>query len=251
MAPIKAVLVDDESDNIKTLELLLKKYCPDVVVEATFTEPKAALKALPKTACDILFLDIEMPEINGFELLKRLKKFDSNVVFVTAHSNYAVRAFKFSALDYILKPIDVDDLKATIEKHKKTRTTAPDRDMMKQLLSNIDLLSNPKANKLSLSTQEGIEILTLSDVDYMKAERSYTMIKRQDKTDLMVSKPLKDFEDMLPHSKFMRIHDSYIINLDKVLRYLRQDGGYAVMRDGTEILISRGRKDDFLKYLQL
>jgi two-component system LytT family response regulator len=251
MAPIKAVLVDDESDNIKTLELLLKKYCPDVVVEATFTEPKAALKALPKTACDILFLDIEMPEINGFELLKRLKKFDSNVVFVTAHSNYAVRAFKFSALDYILKPIDVDDLKATIEKQKKTRTTAPDRDMMKQLLSNIDLLSNPKANKLSLSTQEGIEILTLSDVDYMKAERSYTMIKRQDKTDLMVSKPLKDFEDMLPHSKFMRIHDSYIINLDKVLRYLRQDGGYAVMRDGTEILISRGRKDDFLKYLQL
>jgi two-component system LytT family response regulator len=251
MALIKAVLVDDESDNIKTLELLLKKYCPDVVVEATFTEPKAALKALPKTACDILFLDIEMPEINGFELLKRLKKFDSNVVFVTAHSNYAVRAFKFSALDYILKPIDVDDLKATIEKQKKTRTTAPDRDMMKQLLSNIDLLSNPKANKLSLSTQEGIEILTLSDVDYMKAERSYTMIKRQDKTDLMVSKPLKDFEDMLPHSKFMRIHDSYIINLDKVLRYLRQDGGYAVMRDGTEILISRGRKDDFLKYLQL
>jgi two-component system LytT family response regulator len=123
--------------------------------------------------------------------------------------------------------------------------------MMKQLLSNIDLLSNPKASKLSVSTQEGIEILNLTDVDYLKAERAYTIIKRQSKPDLMVSKPLKDFEDMLPHNRFMRIHDSYLINLDNVLRYLRQDGGYAVMRDGTEILISRGRKEDFLKYLQI
>jgi two-component system LytT family response regulator len=251
MAPIKAVLIDDESDNIKTLQLLIKKYCPDVTVEAAFTDPKLALKALPKTACDILFLDIEMPDINGFELLKKLKKFEGKVVFVTAHSTYAVKAFKFSALDYILKPIDVDDLTQTIEKYKKSRTTAPDADVMKQLLSNIELLSNPKANKLSVSTQEGIEIINLNDVDYMKAERAYTIIKRQDKTDIVVSKPLKDFEDMLPSAKFMRIHDSYLINLDKVVRYLRQDGGYAVMRDGSEILISRGRKDDFLKYLQL
>jgi two-component system LytT family response regulator len=123
--------------------------------------------------------------------------------------------------------------------------------MMKQLLSNMDLLSNPKANKLSVSTQEGIEIINLTDVDYLKAERAYTIIKRQGKPDLMVSKPLRDFEDMLPHTRFMRIHDSYLINLDNVLRYLRQDGGYAVMRDGTEILISRGRKEDFLKYLQI
>jgi two-component system LytT family response regulator len=251
MNPIKAVLVDDESDNVKTLELLIKKYCPEVTVEAVFTQSKAALKALPKIQCDILFLDIEMPELNGFELLNKLKKFEGSVVFVTAHSTYAVRAFKFSALDYILKPIDIADLKQTIEKYKKSRTTAPDRDMMKQIMSNIDLLSNPKANKLSVSTQEGIEIITLNDVDYMKAERSYTLIKRQDKTDLMVSKPLKDFEEMLPPSRFMRIHDSYLINLDKVVRYLRQDGGYAVMRDGSEILISRGRKDEFIKYLQV
>ncbi len=251
MSPVKAVIVDDESDNVKTLELLIKKYCPDVTVEAIFTEPKAALKALPKLACDILFLDIEMPEMNGFELLKKLKKFEGSVVFVTAHSNYAVRAFKFSALDYILKPIDVTDLRQAIEKHQKNHAAAPDMDMMKQLLSNIELLSNPKANKLSVSTQEGIEILTLSDVDYMKAERSYTLIKRQGKNDLMVSKPLKDFEEMLPTTKFMRIHDSYLINLDKVVRYLRQDGGYAVMHDGSEILISRGRKDEFIRYLQV
>jgi two-component system LytT family response regulator len=156
MTPIKAVLVDDEPDNITTLGLLIKKYCPEVSVEATFTDPKAALKALPKLHCDMLFLDIEMPEVNGFELLKKLKKFDGCVVFVTAHSTYAVKAFKFSALDYILKPVDVDDLKSTIAKYKKARTAAPGQDMMKQLLSNIDLLSNPKANKLSVSTQEGI-----------------------------------------------------------------------------------------------
>lgn len=250
MTPIKAVLIDDESDNVKTLELLLKKHVPEVTVLATFTDPKVALKALPKLACDILFLDIEMPEINGFELLKKLKKFDGSVVFVTAHSNYAVKAFKFSALDYILKPIDTADLRQTIDKYKKSHSIAPDSDMIKQLLNNIDLMSNPKANKLSVSTQEGIEILNLSDVDYMKAERSYTLIKRQDKNDLMVSKPLKDFEEMLPSSKFMRIHDSYLVNLDKVVRYLRQDGGYAVMRDGSEILISRGRKEEFIKYLQ-
>lgn len=251
MNPIKAVIVDDEPDNIKTLQILLKKYCPEVVVDATFTEPKLALKALPKLACDILFLDIEMPEMNGFELLKKLKKFEGSVVFVTAHSNYAVRAFKFSALDYILKPIDVADLRQTVDKYKKSKPASPDSDMMKQLMSNIELLSNPKAGKLSVSTQEGIEIINLNDVDYMKADRSYTTIKRQDRNDLMVSKPLKDFEEMLPTNKFMRIHDSYIVNLDKVVRYLRQDGGYAVMRDGSEILISRGRKEEFIKYLQL
>jgi len=250
MNPIKAVLIDDESDNIQTLEILLRKHCPEVTVLATFTDPKVALKALPKLSFDILFLDIEMPEINGFELLRKLKKFSAAVVFVTAHSNYAVKAFKFSALDYILKPIDIADLQQTIAKYKKSHNTAPDGDMLKQLLSNIDLLSNPKANKLSVSTQDGIEIITLSDVDYMKAERAYTLIKRQDKNDLMVSKPLKDFEELLPAAKFMRIHDSYIVNLDKVVRYLRQDGGYAVMRDGSEILISRGRKDEFIKYLQ-
>ena len=191
-----------------------------------------------------------MPDEKGFELFNYFQQITFSVIFTTAYKEHAIKAIKLAALDYILKPIDTADLRSTIDKYKKSRSSSPDADMMKQLLNNIDLMSNPKANKLSVSTQEGIEIINLSDVDYMKAERSYTLIKRQDKSDLMVSKPLKDFEEMLPPSKFMRIHDSYLVNLDKVVRYLRQDGGYAVMRDGSEILISRGRKEEFIKYLQ-
>ena len=118
------------------------------------------------------------------------------------------------------------------------------------MAKNLEFLATPAANKIAVSTQEGVEIVMLADVDYLKADRNYTLIKRKGKKDLLVSKPLKDFEETLPATQFMRIHSSYLINLQKVERYVRSDGGYAVMEDGTEITVSRSHKDEFLQYLK-
>jgi two-component system LytT family response regulator len=249
MNQIKAILVDDEPDNIKTLQLLIGKYCPDVIVEAVYTDPKAALRALPKTAYDLLLLDVEMPGMTGFELLHKLAKHPEGIIFVTAHSTYAVKAFKFNAIDYLLKPVDTDDLKSAIEKYKNSRGTT-DRHMIKELLANMEHLSKPVLQKLAVPTQEGVELIATDDIIYLKADRNYTQIKRKDNKDLIVAKTLGDFEEILQAPRFMRVNKQYIINLDKIARYIRTTNN-AVMTDNTEIQVSRTRKDEFLGYLSI
>ena len=250
MSVINAVLVDDEPDTLKTLQLLVKRHCPEVNIQGAYNSPTTALAEIEKLDPELLFLDVQMPEINGFELLEKLTRFKGSVIFVTAHNAHALRAIKFSALDYLLKPVDITELKEAVEKFKKLRSAKPGADVLQQLAKNIEFLANPTASKIAVSTQEGVEIIVLSEVDYMKADRNYTLIKRKGKKDLLVSKPLKDFEGTLPPAQFMRIHSSYLINLQKVERYVRADGGYAVMEDGAQITVSRSHKDEFLRFLK-
>ena len=250
MSTINAILVDDEPDTLKTLQLLVKRHCPDINVAGAYTCPKTAHGEIEKLNPELLFLDVQMPEMSGFELLEKLKRFNGSVIFVTAHNGHALRAIKFSALDYLLKPVDITELKQAVEKYKKIKSAKPGNDVLQQLAKNLEFLATPAANKIAVSTQEGVEIVMLADVDYLKADRNYTLIKRKGKKDLLVSKPLKDFEETLPSTQFMRIHSSYLINLQKVERYVRSDGGYAVMEDGTEITVSRSHKDEFLQYLK-
>ena len=250
MNNLSAVLVDDEPDTLKTLQLLLKKHCPEINVLGAYNDPRTALTEIDKLKPALLFLDIQMPGMSGFELLEKLPGYNGSVIFVTAHNAHALRAIKFSALDFLLKPVDTDELKTAVAKFKKLRAERPDADKIQQVIRNLEFLSSAAVSKISVSTQQGVEIVTLADVDYLKAERNYTTIKRQGKKDLVASKPLKDFEDTLPASQFMRIHSSYLINLQRVARYTRADGGYAVMEDGTEITVSRSHKEDFLRFLK-
>ena len=249
MKKIKAVLVDDEAANSKTLQLLLAQHCPQIEILKVFSQPAKALKEIPNLPVELIFLDIEMPGMNGFELLKRLTTYKGGVIFATAHSNYAVRAFKFSAVDYLLKPIDADELVQAVEKFIETRHVKPDANELKQLSGNIDYLSQPVPRKIAVPTNSAIEVITLEDVEYFKAERNYTLIKRNGKPDILVSKTLKDFEEMIAGGNFMRVHLSHIINLNRVARYLRNDGGYVVMSDGSEITVSRSHRDEFLQRL--
>ncbi|MCW3125912.1 MAG: DNA-binding response regulator [Bacteroidetes bacterium] len=249
MDQIKAVIIDDEPDNVKTLQLLIGKYCPDVTVQATFTDPKVAIKALPKTDYDLLFLDVEMPDMTGFELLKKLPKHPTGIIFVTAHSTYAVKAFKFNALDYLLKPVDVEELIMAVTKYKKSGDSI-DTQSVKKLMANLEFLSKPTLSKLVLPTQDGVELITTEDIIFLKADRNYTQIKRFDKKDLIVAKTLGDFEEILVPPRFMRINKQYLINLDKVARYIRNTGN-VIMCENTEIQISRTRKDEFLSFLKV
>ncbi len=246
---IRAILVDDEPDNIKTLQLLLQRYCPEVEVTATYTDPKAALKALPKASYDLLLLDVEMPGMTGFELLKKLATPPPAMIFVTAHSHYAVRAFKFDAIDYLLKPVDIDDLRAALAKYKRTKADLT-TDKVKQLLANIDHLSKPAVSRLALPTQDGVEMIALEEVIYLRADRNYTVIKREGRKDLIVARTLGSFEDLLTPPRFMRINKQYLISLDKITRYVRTTS-LALMQDGTEIQVSRTRKEEFQNLIQV
>lgn len=250
MDVINTILVDDEPDTLKTLQLLIKKYCPEINVLGAYNNPEQALPEIEKLNPDLLFLDIQMPGMSGFELLENLTKYSGSVVFVTAHNTHGIKAIKFSALDYLLKPVAVVELQQSVAKYKKQRAGKPDMQVLQQLVKNIEFLSSPAPTKFSVSTQEGIEVIVMAEIDYLKADRNYTLIKRKSKKDLLVSKPLKDFEGILTASTFLRVHSSYLVNMQKVERYVRSDGGYAVMEDGTKITVSRSHKEDFLRYLK-
>lgn len=249
MNKIKVALVDDEPASLKTLQLLLKKYCPDIEVTATFNDPAKALKEIPGLPVDLLFLDIEMPVMSGFDLLNELKEYKGGVIFATAHSSYALRAFKFSAVDYLLKPIETDDLKQAVEKFKQTRQQKPDSATMKQLADNMQHLSSPSPQKIVVSTSNSIEIITLEEVEYLKADSNYTVICRSGKAAITIPKTLKEFEELISSDRFTRVHASYVVNLNKVERFLRLDG-YAVMRDGTKITVSRSNQNEFMHRLK-
>jgi two-component system LytT family response regulator len=247
MPLVKTILVDDEQDSLDTIELLLRRHCPQVEVAATFTNPQKAIAAINQKAPDLLLLDIQMPGLTGFELLEKLPAYRGRVIFITAHSNYAIRAFKFSAVDYLLKPVDVTELKQAIDKfsHQNGAAQSP---LLRELNENIQLFAKPAISKICISTSEGIEVIPLDALLHLQSERSYTILKLKTGKEVVVSnKSLKDFEAILPPDEFMRIHTSHIIKLSEVVKYLRTDGGSVVLSNGAQLPLSRANKEAFLE----
>jgi two-component system, LytTR family, response regulator len=250
VASIKTVLVDDEQDSLDVLEILLEKHCTGIAIAGTFTDPKKAVKAINTIQPELLFLDVEMPGTTGFELLQQLKGYKGGVIFVTAHTQYAVKAFKFSAIDYLLKPVDKTELKAAVERFEKAKGTTPDATVLNELKENLKQFSQQSVKKISVSSLDGIELIPLDDILYLEAERNYTHIERVSGKHILASKSLKEFEAILPEGQFMRIHSSYIINLQQVVKYNRHEGGYAVLTNGKELGLGRVYKDDFVRYVK-
>ena len=195
-------------------------------------------------------MDVHLNSMSGFDLLKQYGSFNGKVIFVTAHSSHAIKAIKFGALDYLLKPLDPDKLKQAIEKFKKVPPVKPPVQRPRKVAHDLKLLFNPVRKKIAVATREGIEILLLEDINYMQASCKYTLIKCTSGRDITVSKPLTDFELLLKEGHFMRIHNSFLINLHKVERYVRSDGGCVIMEDGTQIAVSRSYKDKLIYYLK-
>lgn len=250
MPLIKAILVDDEEDSLKMLEMLLKHYCPEVEIVGSFTNPQKAVAEIQRHPPHLLLLDIQMPGMTGFELLEKLTGFTGKVIFTTAHSNYAVRAFKFNATDYLLKPIDGEELQKAVAKLKAGETSLPETSLLRELSENIKLFAAQPVQKICLATSEGLEMIALDDIMSLKSANNYVVIQRSNNKELIVAKTLKDFEGILPPDMFMRIHASYIINLTKLTKYLKQDGGVVVLNDGTELLVGRPYKESLLKYFK-
>lgn len=243
---LSAILVDDETHNLINLQMLLNKYCPQVQVVATAESVKQALEVLHTTPCDVLFLDIEMPPSNGFELLKKVPNLPCEVIFVTAFHQYAIEAFKANALDYILKPINIEELKNAVIKAEKR---GQERNMGQQLstfLQNINIQQNTSRNVVALPTFEGLTFVNTMDIMYLQSDGSYTFCYLQDGSKIYLSKNIGEFENMLPEQQFCRVHNEFIVNISYIKQYIRGRGGYLILKNEKMIDVSVRRKDDLM-----
>ena len=240
---LKAIIVDDEQSGREMLELLLKPYQQEIDIAAICEGAEPALKAIEEHQPDVVFLDIEMPSINAFEMLKRVKEISFDVIFITAHNHYAIHAIELSAFAYLLKPVDQKKFNAAIQKflEKKKR---PDAEQLQLLLQHV---ATDKPEKIAVPTSEGLLFIFIANIIRCEADKNYTLIILQDKKKILVSKTLKEFEILLEPHGFMRIHHSHLVNLKHVEKYVRGEGGYVIMSDGQSMDISRSKKEEFLK----
>lgn len=236
---IKIILIDDEPKAIKSLEWEIANFCKGVEVMATFTKPKEAIVYLQSNDPDCVFLDVEMPEMDGFKFLDYFKNRTFCVVFITAYNQYAIKAIKENAMDYLLKPIDSDDLVLTIEKIKADKLNARTYDALEERLS-------VQTNKRVAIPAEGkLIFVNTEDILYCMSDDNYCKIHMTDKKTLFVSRKLKEMMSILPDDDFFRVHNSYVINLEKVSEYLKADG-YVILDNHKKIPVSRNKKSAFL-----
>ncbi|HKR04341.1 MAG TPA: LytTR family DNA-binding domain-containing protein [Bacteroidia bacterium] len=239
---IHAVIIDDEQKCIETLSILIKMHCPEITIDASCNNGSDGIKAINQHKPDVVFLDIEMPKMNGFDMLEKFEKIFFHVVFTTAYNQFAIKAFRYSALNYLLKPIDPDDLKSTVSRIKELKGPGFN-EQFEILMQNIK--SNNKPQRIALSTGDGLVFVNTKDIMYCHSESNYTHVLLTGGEKYLLAKTIKEFEDTLSEDNFFRIHNSYVVNLDQIKKFVRGDGGYVVMKDGTSITIARARREEF------
>ena len=243
---IRVILVDDEVDNLKMLHTLLNTYCPQVEVIGTAEGVESATTLIRSCQPDMVFLDIEMVQGNAFDLLNRLQPVNFHVIFVTAFDNYAVRAFKYNALDYLLKPVNIRELCAAVERASTKAVENNVMDRLKAVLENYGGAASPE-KKVAVPTMTGLSFVPLHDIVWMEAKGGYTELHLENGVKVTSSGTIKEYEDMLPDAIFYRVHHSFIINLNKIKSYQKGRGGMVVMEDDTSIEVSVRRREGFMQ----
>lgn len=243
---LKAILIDDEPACLHSLAHDLASYCPGVEIVSQCNNGKEAIKLIHAHTPDVLFLDIDMPYINGFDLLEMVPDKDFEVIFTTAFDEYAMQAFRISAVDYLLKPIDAEALKAAVHKVSLLREKGNTSKQISFLIQQIKDLENNNVRKIALPTFDGLEFVHLDDILYCQSDGAYSHVFFTDGGKLYISKTLRYLEDALCNFHFFRVHNSYIVNLNHVNKYTKTDGGILILSNGTKVRVSRSRKDELL-----
>ena len=246
---ITATIVDDEPDCCESMAMLLERYCPEVKVLDICYSAETALQSIKEHEPQILFLEIEMPFMNGLGLLEKLGDIHFELIFTTSYDQYAIKAIRFSALDYLLKPVDREELQKAIQKAVQ-RHHHPLPQQLEMLLQK---LKNPTIpiNKIAIPTMEGFQLVGADCIISCESDSNYTHLFLKDKRKIIASRNLKEMEELLEDYPFIRVHHSHIVNINEVDKYIKGEGGYLIMSDGSTINVSRSRKEFLLKKLSL
>lgn len=242
---INTVLIDDESDSIAILEKMLAKHCDNVSVIGTANSVEEGVKTINELKPDLIFLDISMPDGDGFDVLDQTKDKNFEVIFITAFNDYALKAFEFSALHYLLKPISKQDLTDAVARYKSIKEDELFSDKVKVLNDNL----TGKQHRIILPEADGFSIIELDDIIYCESFNSYTTFYTKNGKQAIVAKSINNYEEILSDLQFVRIHRSYIINIQYLKKYVKGRGGYVILEDGTNIDVSEGKKRDFMNKL--
>jgi two-component system LytT family response regulator len=246
---ITSIIIDDEMHCRKALQMMLKEYCPEVKVIEECSDGQMGLVAIEKLKPDLVFLDIEMPVMNGFEMLEQVPEIFFAVVFTTSFDQYAIKAFRFSALDYLLKPVNPKELIAAIHK-VKTQKQLPSTEQFEMLLNKVNN-KEEVLPKIAVPTSDGFELIPIDQVLFCEAHDNYTYFSLKNKKKIVACRMLKEVEEQLTDFPFfVRVHNSYIVNLNEVKKYVRGEGGYVIMSDESSVNVSRSRKEVLLKWFK-
>ncbi len=247
MEKINAILIDDELSSLQNLQQKLIEFCPDVFIIAVTQKPEDAITLIQQHKPDVIFLDIEMPRMNGFRMLDNLINFDFEIIFTTAYNHYAIDAIRISAFDYLMKPIAIADLQQAVQRllSSKQKQTKEKIEILKSSLQD----KKSQEDKIAIPTADGIEFIPIKNILHIESSSNYSKIYFSDGKNLLVTKLLKDFEDMLLPYHFYRIHNSHLINLTHLKKYIKNEGGQVMMQDGTLIDVARRKKEEFLKII--
>lgn len=240
---MKAIIIDDEPDCVKLLSLQLKMYCPQVQVVAACTGSEDGLQRIKELHPGIVFLDIEMPVMNGFQLLEKIGAVNFSLVFVTAYDQFAVKAFRYSALDYLLKPIDAKDLQAAVQKAEQR--CFPGKEQLAMLKQQVIEKNFP--DKIALPFQNGVAFVAINNIVYCESENNYTRFYSTDGQQYMVAKTLGDIQEVLEERNFLRVHRQYLVNLDHIKKYVRGEGNYLIMTNRDSVAVARNQKERLIE----
>ncbi len=250
MTKIKTILVDDEPRGLLSLQKLLELNCPEVEVVCSCSSAEEAKTKIEQLQPQLLFLDIAMPGKTGFELLKELPSINFEIIFVTAHNNYLVQAFHFSAIDYLLKPVDDDLLKAAVKRAAKRIDEKNGNPQLDTFLNNIQQRTGSQKMKLCIPSLKGFQVVEIMDIIYCEANGNYTQFHIANRAPIVASKAIHEYEELLRDSNFVRVHKSCIINLEHVKEYIRGEGGSVILSNNVEVEVSRRKKDFFINRMK-
>jgi two-component system LytT family response regulator len=244
---INAVLIDDEKHCLETLSMMLNRYCKEVTIVEQCGSAKKGLEAINRHKPDLVFLDIEMPMMNGFELLEQFTEIPFAVIFTTSYDQYAIKAFRYSALDYLLKPIDPEELITSVTK-VSSKKSLPFAEQFDILLKQIKQ-KGTGFEKIAVPTIEGFELIRADQIIRCEADDNYTHLYLKNKSKIVACRMLKEMEELLQGFQFfVRVHNSYLVNMNEVTKYIRGEGGYLLMSDGSNVSISKSRRESLIKW---
>lgn len=248
MERLRTILIEDEPLVLQSQSALIQKYCPNVEIIGTAQDLSSGKKLIEQSNPDLVLMDIQLAEGTSFELLKSLHQLDFEIIFITAFSQYAIKAIKFNALDYLLKPVDVDDLKEAIKRAIYHRSQKSTNLRLQSFLNNTSSSDHQKI--ITLHTSETLEFVKVDQIIRCKAEGAYTNFHTVENKTIIVSKNIKTYENLLEGNNFFRPHQSHLINKMHIKKYFKNDGGYILMSDNSKIPVSKYKRSDFLKWIQ-